>query len=98
MRGHNDIIWSFWPPDNKSPQIGLVVGTLLAKYGTNLDIVFEDKAFPVSNGHTSKYTIGIKQSAIENYLKKSQDDYVLILAGNLPLRCIVENYVGRSSE
>jgi hypothetical protein len=51
MRSHNDTIWGFWPPDGKSPQIGLAVGTLLAKYGTNLDIVFEDSAFPVSNGH-----------------------------------------------
>lgn len=51
MRSHNDTIWGFWPPDDKSPQIGLAVGTLLAKYGTNLDIVFEDNAFPVSNGH-----------------------------------------------
>jgi hypothetical protein len=51
LRSPNDTIWGFWPPDDKSPQIGLAVGILLAKYGTNLDIVFEDSAFPVSNGH-----------------------------------------------
>jgi hypothetical protein len=51
LRSPNDTIWGFWPPDDKSPQIGLAVGILLAKYGTNLDIVFEDSEFPVSNGH-----------------------------------------------
>ena len=51
MRSPNDTIWGFWPADNKSPQVGLSVSTLLAKYGVSLDIVFEDPAFPVSNGH-----------------------------------------------
>jgi hypothetical protein len=51
MRSPNDTIWGFWPADGKSPQVGLAVSTMLAKYGTNLDIVFEDNAFPVSNGH-----------------------------------------------
>ncbi len=31
MRSPNDTIWGFWPADNKSPQVGLAVSTLLAQ-------------------------------------------------------------------
>jgi hypothetical protein len=51
MRNPNDTIWGFWPPDDKTPQVCLAVDTLLARYGINLDIVFEDPAYPVSTGH-----------------------------------------------
>jgi hypothetical protein len=51
MRNPNDTIWGFWPADSKSAQIGLAVSTLLARYGVNLDIVYEDLAYPASNGH-----------------------------------------------
>ena len=50
MRHPNDTIWGFWPADDKSPQVGLAVSTLLAKYNVTLDIVFEDEAYPVANG------------------------------------------------
>jgi hypothetical protein len=50
MRSPNDTIWGFWPADDKSPQIGLAVSTLLARYGSSLDIVFEDSTYPVTNG------------------------------------------------
>jgi hypothetical protein len=51
LRSVNDTIWGFWPADEKSPQVWSAVNTLLARYGVNLDIVFEDEAYPVSSGH-----------------------------------------------
>jgi hypothetical protein len=51
MRSPNDTIWGFWPADIKSVQIGTAASTLLARYGINLDIVYEDSAYPVASGH-----------------------------------------------
>ena len=51
MRNPNDTIWGFWPADDKSPQVGLAVEHAFSRYGINLDIVYEDSAYPVSNGH-----------------------------------------------
>ena len=51
MRSPNDSIWGFWPADSRSVQIGLTTSKLLAQYGVNLDIVFDDPAYPVANGH-----------------------------------------------
>lgn len=51
MRSPNDTIWGFWPADSKSVQIGMAASTLLARYGINLDIVYEDSAYPVASGH-----------------------------------------------
>jgi hypothetical protein len=51
MRNPNDTIWGFWATDDKSQQIGLAVSTLLAQYGVSLDIVYDDPAYPVTNGH-----------------------------------------------
>jgi hypothetical protein len=50
MRHPNDTIWGFWPADSKSEKVGLSVSTLLARYGIDLDIVFEDSTYPVTNG------------------------------------------------
>lgn len=49
MRDHDDNIWGFWPTDEKTEQIAVVMGTLLKQYGVTLDIIFEDPAYPVSN-------------------------------------------------
>ncbi len=49
MRNPTDSIWGFWPPDDKSEQVGTVMSKLLAKYGAGLDIVYEDSAFPAAN-------------------------------------------------
>jgi hypothetical protein len=49
MRNPNDTIWGFWPTDDKTEQIATNMGILLERYGTRLDIVFEDKAYPVTN-------------------------------------------------
>ncbi|MDD3792266.1 MAG: hypothetical protein PHY74_03960 [Candidatus Bathyarchaeota archaeon] len=48
MRHHDDTIWGFWPSDDKTEQIGTVMGKLLAIYGVTLDIVYEDARYPVS--------------------------------------------------
>jgi len=53
MRRPDDVIWGFWGPDEKSIPIGTLMGKLLAKYGENLEIVYEDAAYPIAKG---KYT------------------------------------------
>jgi hypothetical protein len=51
MRNPNDTIWGFWPTDEKTDQIANNMYNLLVKYGTKLDIVYEDPAFPVAAAH-----------------------------------------------
>jgi len=51
MRNPNDTIWGFWPTDAKTEQIAVNMYKLLVEYGTKLDIVYEDPAFPVANAH-----------------------------------------------
>lgn len=51
MRNPNDTIWGFWPTDQITEQIATIMGKLLSEYGTRLDIVYEDSAFPVSAAH-----------------------------------------------
>ncbi len=48
MRNPDDTIWGFWPADEKAEVIGEAMSKLLAKYGAELDIVYEDTAYPVS--------------------------------------------------
>ncbi len=49
LRNPNDTIWGFWTSDNRTIQVATVTSMLLSYYGTNLDIVYEDPIFPVSN-------------------------------------------------
>jgi len=49
MRHPQDRIWGWWGPDEKSPQIWVLLQELLEQYGTSLDIVYEDPAFPVAD-------------------------------------------------
>lgn len=49
MRNPNDTIWGFWPSDGRTMQIATVTSKLLALYGFQLDIVYEDSTFPVAN-------------------------------------------------
>jgi len=51
MRRPNDVIWGFWGPDEKSPQVAGVLDKLLNHFGASLDIVYEDAAYPVSLGN-----------------------------------------------
>ncbi len=47
MRSRQDIIWGLWRPDATSEQIWNISRNLLAKYGSSLDIVYDDSLFPV---------------------------------------------------
>jgi hypothetical protein len=54
MRYPNDRIW-FWGPDERSPQIWELSRKLLSQYGHQLDIVYEDTEFPVTNQYEEIY-------------------------------------------
>jgi hypothetical protein len=55
MRSPNDTIWGLWGPDDKSQQIWNVTQTLLLRYGSNLDIVYEDAHFPLAGKYSKIY-------------------------------------------
>ena len=48
LRNPNDTIWGFWTTDNRTEQTALVTGKLVSYYGTNLDIVYDDPTYPVT--------------------------------------------------
>lgn len=48
MRNPNDNIWGLWPADNSSQQVWASLQWALAKYGSKLDIVYQDPAYPVA--------------------------------------------------
>ena len=51
MRYPNDTIWGFWKTDGKTEQIAVTMSSLLAQYGTRLDIIYEDSAYPAALGN-----------------------------------------------
>jgi hypothetical protein len=55
MRRPDDTIWGFWGPDERSPQIWNISRTLLEQYGLNLDIVYDDPAFPATGKYSQIY-------------------------------------------
>lgn len=55
MRHPEDRIWGWWGPDEKSPQIWNISRQLLEQYGTSLDIVYEDPAFPAEGVYKTVY-------------------------------------------
>jgi hypothetical protein len=55
MRKPSDTIWGLWGPDEKSPQIWNVSRTLLARYGTRFDIVYEDANFSLNDKYSNIY-------------------------------------------
>lgn len=55
MRRPDDRIWGFWGPDEKSPQIWEISRRLLEQYGLNLDIIYDDPAFPVADKYPKIY-------------------------------------------
>jgi hypothetical protein len=55
MRTANDKIWGMWPADDKSPQIYALSRQLLTKYGLQLDIVYDDAAFPLAGRYSQVY-------------------------------------------
>jgi hypothetical protein len=48
MRNPEDTIWGLWQADQKAPQVWNALQQALEVYGENLDIVYDDAAFPVS--------------------------------------------------
>lgn len=48
LRNPTDTIWGFWTTDNRTEQTAYVTSKLVSYYGTNLDIVYEDPAYPVT--------------------------------------------------
>ena len=55
MRDPADKIWAFWEPDEKSEQVWAISRQLLTQYGTRLDIVYDDPAFPVTGKYPEIY-------------------------------------------
>jgi hypothetical protein len=55
MRHPDDKIWGWWGPDDDSPQIWNISQQLLAEYGTHLDIVYDDPAFPAAVAYKTVY-------------------------------------------
>jgi hypothetical protein len=55
MRNSNDLIWGFWGPDAKSSIIWNATQTLLGQYGSHLDIVYDDPAFPIEGNYSKVY-------------------------------------------
>jgi hypothetical protein len=52
MRNGHDNIWGFWPPDDLTPLIGEKIAVLLDRYGSKLDIIYDDPQF----NYTEKYS------------------------------------------
>ena len=52
MRSPEDKIWGFWGPDDKSSMIWNVSQTLLSQYGSRLDIIYDDPAFPIQGNYS----------------------------------------------
>jgi hypothetical protein len=52
MRRMDDTIWGLWASDEKSTQIWTNLQDNLGRYGTRLDIVYEDEAFPVAEKYS----------------------------------------------
>lgn len=55
MRHQKDKIWGWWGPDEKSDQIWTLSRQLLEQYGTQLDIVYDDPAFPIQDKYQQIY-------------------------------------------
>ena len=54
MRRPEDRIW-FWGPDEDSSPIWNISRKLLSQYGLDLDLVYEDAAFPVASNYSRVY-------------------------------------------
>jgi hypothetical protein len=52
MRDGHDNIWGIYPPDDLTPLIGEKIAALLNRYGSKLDIIYDDPQF----NYTEKYT------------------------------------------
>lgn len=48
MRNKDDGTWGYWNPDNTTQQVWNTLQSSLAKYGSKLDIVYDDSAYPTA--------------------------------------------------
>ncbi len=55
MRSSSDRIWGFWGPDDKSPVIWNAAQLLFERYGTRLDIIYNDPTYPVQGNYSKVY-------------------------------------------
>ena len=55
MRDGNDNIWGIYPTDDLTPQIGQKMAALLNKYGSKLDIIYDDPQFNYTNKYSKIY-------------------------------------------
>jgi hypothetical protein len=55
MRNPQDTIWGLWNADNSSHQIWTQLQSKLAQYGSRLDIVYDDPAYPVVGKYSQIY-------------------------------------------
>jgi hypothetical protein len=55
MRNPNDTIWGLWQVDSTSAQIWTQLQSKLAQYGSKLDIVYDDPAYPVDGKYDQTY-------------------------------------------
>src|SRR5208283_5035223 len=46
LRSQSDTIWGLWQADNSSQQVWSAIQASLGKYGSKLDIVYDDSAYP----------------------------------------------------
>jgi len=56
MRNPNDGIWGIWEPNNSS-QIWTQLQSKLDQYGTKLDVVYSDSAYPVAGRYANIYDL-----------------------------------------
>jgi hypothetical protein len=55
MRSSSDNIWGIWPADNNSHQVWVSLQASLSKYGSKLDIVYDDPAYPLAGRYQHVY-------------------------------------------
>ncbi len=55
MRSLQDNIWGIWQPDSASPEVWTALQACLQKYGSKLDIVYDDSAFQVAGRYQQVY-------------------------------------------
>jgi hypothetical protein len=55
MRNSQDNIWGLWAANGTSQQVWSQVQNRLAEFGSKLDIVYEDPAYPVAGKYAEVY-------------------------------------------
>ena len=55
MRNPNDKIWGLWNANSTSQQVWTQLQSKLAQYGSKLDIVYDDPAYPVVGRYSHVY-------------------------------------------